>query len=51
MVVRSDDEHLKGISVFSHGALMGEQLECYHIVMPGQGGQESRAAELEEIRT
>ena len=36
VIVRSDDEHLKGITVFSHSAFALVKPECYHIVMEGQ---------------
>ena len=36
VVVRLDDEHLNGISIFSHAALRRDPPECYHLVMPGQ---------------
>ena len=47
VVVRSDDEHLKGITVFSHAALNLEQPECYHITT---AGQESGLDKLELFR-
>ena len=47
VVVRSDDEHLKGISIFSHAALRRDPPECYHLVMPGQ---QNSADELQQFR-
>ena len=47
VVVRSDDEHLKGISIFSHAALRRDPPECYHLVMPGQ---HNSADELKQFR-
>ena len=44
VTVRSDDEHLKGISVFSHSALKLNPPQAYHIVLSGQ--ENSAASEL-----
>ena len=47
VVVRSDDENLKGISIFSHAALKLNPPECYHLVVPGQ---QSNASDLQKFR-
>ena len=47
VVVRSDDENLKGISIFSHAALKLNPPECYHLVVPGQP---SNANDLQKFR-
>ena len=47
VVVRSDDENLKGISIFSHAALKLNPPECYHLVVPGQ---QNNASDLQKFR-
>ena len=47
VVVRSDDENLKGISIFSHAALKLNPPECYHLVVPGQ---QNNADDLQKFR-